>query len=148
MLVFQQLDRHQITASEGRGRVSASLKDLSKREGQVMAALYEGAPASVNELLDRMPEPPSYSAVRAVLRALTEKGLVEHEPDGRRYLYKPVVDPQNARKTALKELVRTFFDGSTEQAAAALLSMSDTKVTKDTLARLREQVDRARTEGR
>ena len=76
--------------------MSASLKDLSKRERQVMAALYEGAPASVNEILERMADPPSYSAVRAALRVLHEKGLVDHEPDGRRYLYKPAVDPKNA----------------------------------------------------
>jgi len=128
--------------------VNASLKDLSKRERQVMAALYEDAPASVNQILDRMTEPATYAAVRAALRVLEEKGWVEHEAEGRRYLYQPSVDPNRARATALKELVRTFFDGSAEQAAAALLSISDTKITSDTLARLKAEVDRARSQGR
>jgi BlaI family penicillinase repressor len=128
--------------------VSVSLKDLSKRERQVMAALYQGAPASVGDLLDRMTDPPTYSAVRAALRVLEEKGWVVHQIDGRRYLYKPKVDTARARKAALTELVRTFFDGSAETAAAALLGMSEPGVTADTVARLKSQVERARKEGR
>lgn len=128
--------------------MNASLKDLSKRERQVMTALYQGAPASVGELLERMVDPPTYSAVRAALRVLEEKGWVEHEIDGRRYLYKPSVDTDRARAAALKELVRTFFDGSAETAAAALLGMSETNVTDETLDRLKQQVERARKEGR
>lgn len=125
-----------------------SLKDLSKRERQVMAALYQGAPASVGDLLDRMTDPPTYSAVRAALRVLEEKGWVVHQIDGRRYLYKPKVDTDRARNTALAELVSTFFDGSAETAAAALLGMSEPGVTADTIARLKSQVERARKEGR
>ena len=128
--------------------MTASLKDLSKRERQVMAALYEGAPASVGDLLGRMTDPPSYAAVRAALRTLHEKGLVDHQADGRRYLYTPSGDPDRARRTALTELVRTFFDGSAEDAAAALLGMSDSAVTRETLARLQAEVERAREEGR
>ena len=128
--------------------MTASLKDLSKRERQVMAALYQGAPASVGDLLERMMDPPTYSAVRAALRVLEEKGLVAHEVDGRRYLYKPSGDTNGARNAALADLVRTFFDGSAETAAAALLGMSESAVTNDTLARLKSQVERARKEGR
>lgn len=113
-----------------------------------MTALYQGAPASVGELLDRMADPPTYSAVRAALRVLEEKGWVAHQTEGRRYLYKPKVDTDHARTVALKELVRTFFDGSAETAAAALLGMSDTGVNADTIARLKSQVERARKEGR
>ena len=128
--------------------MSASLKDLSKRERQVMTALYQGSPASVGDLLERMTEPPTYSAVRAALRVLEEKGWVAHEIDGRRYLYRPRVDTSRARNAALKELVGTFFDGSAETAAAALLGMSEDGITADTIARLKSQVERARKEGR
>lgn len=125
-----------------------SLKDLSKRERQVMTALYQGAPAAVGDLLDRMTDPPTYSAVRAALRVLEEKGWVAHDIDGRRYLYRPKVDTDRARTAALRELVRTFFDGSAETAAAALLGMSAPEVTDDTIARLKSQVEQARKEGR
>ena len=124
------------------------LGNLSKRERQVMSALYAGYPATVNEVLDRMTDPPSYSSVRATLRVLEEKGQVRHDPEGRRYVYSPAVRGDSARKAALKEVVRTFFDGSAERAAAALLGLSDGKLTPERLEQLAEAVEQARKEGR
>lgn len=124
------------------------LSDLSRRERQVVSALYAGGPATVSEILDRMASPPSYSSVRATLRVLEEKGHVEHVADGRRYLYRPTVEPERARRAALAEVVRTYFDGSAENAAAALLRMSDGGLPKDTIERLTAEIERARREGR
>jgi predicted transcriptional regulator len=128
--------------------MSRPLRDLSRRERQVMNALYEGGPATVNEILERMSSPPSYSSVRATLRVLEEKGHVEHEADGRRYLYRPTLEPDRARRAALAELVRTYFEGSAESAAAALLRMSDSRVSRSTIERLAAEIERARREGR
>lgn len=124
------------------------LKNLSRRERQVMHALYAGGPATVNEVLERMADPPSYSSVRATLRVLEEKGHVEHEPEGRRYLYRPTIEPERARKAALAEIVRTYFDGSAENAAAALLRMSDVRLPRETIERLTTEIERTREEGR
>ncbi len=127
---------------------SGPLDNLSKRERQVMAALYAGYPATVNDVIERMEAPATYSAVRATLRVLEEKGRVEHEAEGRRYLYRPAVEAGPARRAALSELVKTFFDGSAEKAAAALLGMADTRLTPEKLESLVEAVERARREGR
>ena len=127
---------------------SGPLVNLSKRERQVMTALYAEYPATVNELLDRMDDPPSYSSVRATLRVLEEKGQVRHEAEGRRYVYSPAVESESARRAALRELVRTFFDGSAERAAAALLGMTDARLTPERLERLADAVEQAREEGR
>jgi len=125
-----------------------SIRDLSRRERQIMNALYAGGPATVSETMERIQSPPSYSAVRATLRVLEEKGFVEHEADGRRYLYRPTVEADKASRAALSEVVRTYFEGSALDAAAALLKMSDTQVPRSTLERLAAEVDRARREGR
>ena len=121
---------------------------LSRRERQVVNALYAGGAATVGEILDRISDPPSYSAVRATLSVLEEKGHVEHEADGRRYLYRPTVRPEKARSAALRELVRTYFDGSAEQAAVALLRMSDSALPKSTIERLADDIELARKDGR
>jgi predicted transcriptional regulator len=86
--------------------------------------------------------------VRSVLRILAEKGLITHREDGPRYVYAPKVNPESARNEALMHVVRTFFDGSAEQAATALLGLSDTEMTDAELARLRERVKKARNSGR
>ncbi|HEX2208149.1 MAG TPA: BlaI/MecI/CopY family transcriptional regulator [Longimicrobium sp.] len=122
--------------------------DLSRRERQIMDVLFALERATVNDILQRIPNPPSYSAVRATLRTLTEKGYAEHLQDGPRYLYQPVVAKESARSLALGHLVKTFFNGSAEAAAAALLGMSRRKLTDDDLRRLAEQVEAARGEGR
>ena len=128
--------------------VRAFMRDLSRRERQLMSALYAHGAATVNEILERIPDPPSYSAVRATLRVLEEKGFVTHEVEGRRYLYRPTVAPEKARTAALTELVRTYFAGSAEQAAVALLRMSDAGASRTALERLTAMVERARREGR
>ena len=121
---------------------------LSRRERQIMDALYAMSEATVGEVMDRMPDPPSYSAVRATLRVLEEKGHVKHKQDGPRYLYLPTVSRDKAQNNALKHVVGTFFGGSVEQAVMALLSMPETKMSEDQLEKLAEQVRRAEEEGR
>jgi predicted transcriptional regulator len=128
--------------------MSPELQGLSRRERQIMDVLYAMGAATVGEVLERIPDPPSYSAVRATMRTLEEKGHVLHQQDGPRYVYKPTVERESASTAALKHLVRTFFNGSAEQAAAALLGMQESRVDSDALARLTEQVNRAREEGR
>jgi BlaI family transcriptional regulator, penicillinase repressor len=121
---------------------------LSRRERQIMDFLFSRGRASAAEVMEGIPDPPSYSAVRALLRTLEEKGHVVHEEQGRAYVYKPTIGRDQARKTALKHLLKTFFGGSTEQAMAALLDLSGTKMGRDELDRLGELVERAKREGR
>ena len=120
-----------------------TLSELSRRERQVMNVLFARGPASVGDILDGLEDPPSYSAVRATLRVLEQKGHVEHLQDGPRYLYRPTVRRETARSAALRHLVRTFFDGSVESAAAALVQMSDT-LTNEERARITEAIEQAR----
>ena len=121
---------------------------LSRRERQIMDALYTLGEATVGEVMDHMPDPPSYSAVRATLRVLEEKNHVKHKQDGPRYLYLPTVPRDKARSHALKHLVGTFFGGSVEQAVMALLSMPETNLSEDQLEKLAQQVRQAEEEGR
>ncbi|HET9984572.1 MAG TPA: BlaI/MecI/CopY family transcriptional regulator [Longimicrobiales bacterium] len=121
---------------------------LSRRERQIMDALYHRGEATVAEVMEEIPDPPSYSAVRATLRILEEKGHVLHKQDGPRYVYVPSVPAEDARTTAMKHLVRTFFDGSTELAAAALLRLGDTKVSDADIERLAGMIRKAAEEGR
>ncbi|MBX3173172.1 MAG: BlaI/MecI/CopY family transcriptional regulator [Gemmatimonadaceae bacterium] len=121
---------------------------LSRRERQIMDAIYRLGEATAQEVLDHLPDPPSYSAVRALLRVLVEKGHVKHREDGTRYVYAPVVSREQARRNALKQMVRTFFDGSAAQAAAALLNLKDSNLSDDELDRLEALIDRARAEDR
>ncbi len=121
---------------------------LSRRERQIMDALYHHGQATVAEVMESIPEPPSYSAVRATLRILEEKGHVLHKQDGQRYVYLPKVSPETARESALQHLVRTFFDGSVEDAAAALLRMSDTELDQAALERLARKIAETEREGR
>ena len=121
--------------------------DLSRRERQIMDVLFALGQATVSDVLERIPDPPSYSAVRATMRVLEEKGHVEHLQDGPRYLYRPVVPQESARSAALKHLVRTFFGGSSELAAAALLGVNR-RLTEADLRRLADRVEAVREEGR
>jgi predicted transcriptional regulator len=121
---------------------------LSRRERQIMDVVFRQGRATAAEILEQMPEPPSYSAVRAMLRILEEKGHVRHEQDGPRYVYLATLGRDRARRSALQHLVRTFFDGSATQAAAALLDMSDDRLSDEELDRLARLVDKAREEGR
>ena len=121
---------------------------LSRRERQIMDVIYSNGSATVQEVVSKIPDPPSYSAVRAMLRVLEEKGHVKHREDGPRYVYLPTVPRDEARQSALRQLVRTFFDGSAEQAAAALLGMTGPELTEQELDRLSEAIEMARKEGR
>lgn len=129
-------------------RNESYLTDLSRRERQIMEVLFQRGEASVAEVREEIADPPSYSAVRATLRVLEEKGRVRHRESDGRYLYEPVIAPERARDAALTHVVRTFFDGSPEDAAVALLRMSDTRLSQSTLDRLADAVERAETEGR
>ena len=120
---------------------------LSRRERQIMDVIYRRGKVTAAEVLADLPDPPSYSAVRAMLRLLEEKGHVRHEQDGPRYVYLPTVNRDKARRSAMRHLVRTFFDGSTEDAVAALLQ-SDNGMTDDELKRLSTLIDSAKKEGR
>ncbi|MGH7573008.1 MAG: BlaI/MecI/CopY family transcriptional regulator [Gemmatimonadota bacterium] len=125
-----------------------ALTELSPRERQMVDALYRLGRATVREVIDAIDDPPSYSAVRATLRVLEEKGVVRHEQDGPRYVYLPVVQRETARRQALRRLVQTFFDGSAEQAAVTLLRMSDGEVADDEMERMVERIRQARNGGR
>ena len=119
-------------------------KELSRRERQIMDIVYRRARATAAEVLDDLPDPPTYSAVRAALRLLEEKGLLKHEMDGKRYVYLPTTPRKQARVTALKHLVRTFFNGSPEQVVNALIE--DARPSAAELERLAKLIDHARRE--
>jgi BlaI family transcriptional regulator, penicillinase repressor len=121
---------------------------LSRRERQIMDFLYQKERASVAEVLEGIEDPPSYSAVRAMLRTLEEKGRVTHVEDGRAYIYKPTLRKDTARQGALSHLLRTFFDGSTEKAFAALLDFKGRSLTADELDRVALLIEQAKAEGR
>ena len=121
---------------------------LSRRERQIVDALYKLGEATVGEVMDMMPDPPSYSAVRATLRVLEEKGHVKHKQDGPRYLYMPTVSRDKAQSRALQHIVGTFFGGSVEQTVMALLSLPETKMSDTDLAKLAAKVREAEKEGR
>ena len=120
---------------------------LSRRERQIMDAIYRLERATAADVMDAIPDPPSYSAVRAMLRVLEEKGHLKHEQDGPRYVFSPIVARDAARRSAMKHLVRTFFDGSTEGAVAALLQ-TDGRLSHAELERLSGLIEKAKTEGR
>jgi predicted transcriptional regulator len=121
---------------------------LSRRERQIMDIIYQRGRATAQEVMEDLPEPPSYSAVRAMLRLLEEKGYLKHEQDGPRYVFLPTLAREKARKSALQRVLKTFFGGSTEQAVAALLDLSRPKLSKDELDRLSRMIEEAREEGR
>jgi BlaI family penicillinase repressor len=113
-----------------------------------MDVLYRRGSSTVAEVMAELPDPPSYSAVRATLRILEEKGHVRHREDGPRYVYLPEVPRQSAQESALKHLVSTFFNGSTEAAMAALLDMSSERISDAELKRLARLIEHAREQGR
>jgi predicted transcriptional regulator len=119
---------------------------LSRRERQIMDVIYARGHATAAEVTAALPDPPSYSAVRALLRILEQKGHLRHEEDGPRYVFLPTVSRDRARKSALRNLVRTFFDGSPAQAAAALIDQAD--LSEADVARLAAMIEKARKEGR
>jgi len=122
-------------------------QDLSRRERQILDILYQRGQATAADVQNALPEPPSYSAVRALLRILEDKGHVRHEQDGPRYVYVPTVARENAKRSALRHVLRTFFDGSAEQAISALLDESSTKLSPAELDRLARLIEEARRSG-
>lgn len=119
---------------------------LTRREREIMDILYRRGRATAHEVLEDLADPPSYSAVRALLRLLEERGHVKHVVDGQAYVYSPAVARGDARKSALTHLVKTFFAGSVEDAVAALVDRS--KLSREELDRLSDIIDRAKKEGR
>jgi predicted transcriptional regulator len=127
---------------------SRSHLQLSRRERQIMDIIHQRGQATAQEVMENLPDPPGYSAVRALLRLMEEKGYLRHQQDGPRYIYRATQARESARKSALKSLLQTFFDGSTEEAVAALLDLSRTKLSKEELDRLSNMIEKAREEGR
>ncbi len=128
--------------------MSPSPAKLTRRERQIMDVLYQRGHATVSEVLDGIPDPPSYSAVRATLGVLESKGHVRHKQEGPRYVYLPAVPTEKARRAALEHVLNTFFEGSAEQAVVALLQMSETELAGDVVDRLTERIEQAKREGR
>jgi BlaI family penicillinase repressor len=121
---------------------------LSRRERQVMDILHRRTGATVAEIMADLPDPPTYSAVRSVLRILGEKALIKHKEDGPRYIYYPAEPTETAREDVLAHVVRTYFGDSPEQAVTALLRMSDVDLSDAEIKRLRSSIRRARQSGR
>jgi BlaI family penicillinase repressor len=119
-------------------------RNLSRRERQIMDILYRRGRATAAEILAAMPDPPTYSAVRAKLRVLEEKGHLRHQEEALRYVYLPRVARDTARRSALQHLVSTFFEGSVENAMAALLDLSAARLKDEDLDRIARMIDEAR----
>ena len=124
----------------------SSTNGLSRRERQILDILYSCGKATAAEILAALPDPPSYSAARALLRILEQKGHIRHEVDGPRYVFLPKVSRQKARASALKHMLTTFFDGSAAEAAAALVDGSAAKLSSEELDQLQAAIDKARKE--
>ena len=120
---------------------------LTRRERQIMDILFRRGRATAAEVMEELPGEPSYSTVRTQLRVLEEKGHVRHEEDGVRFIYMPAVARHAARKSALRHLIETFFDGSSEKAVAALLGGEGSKLSEEQLDRIADLIAKARKEG-
>ena len=120
---------------------------LARRERQIMDILYRRGRATAAEVMEDLPGEPSYSTVRTQLRVLESKGHVRHEEDGVRFVYMPAVARHAARKSALRHLVETFFDGSPEKAVAALLGGEGSRLSEEQLQRIADMIDKARKDG-
>ena len=123
-------------------------KPLSRRERQIMDIVYRLGKSSATEVMENLADPPSYSAVRALLRVLEEKGHLRHKQDGQRYVYFPTVARERAKVSALQRVLKTFFDNSTEEAIAALLDISQESLSDGELERMEQLIKQARREGR
>ena len=122
--------------------------NLSRRERQIMDVIFQRGRATAAEVLGDLPDPPSYSAVRATLRILEKKGHVQHEQNGLRYVFVPTLARETAKRSALEHLLQTFFNGSAEQAVATLLDESASMLSEEELDRLAQLVEKARKNGR
>jgi BlaI family penicillinase repressor len=124
----------------------SALAGLSRRERQIMEILYQHGKASASEVRELMESAPGYSAVRAMLRVLEEKGHVKHQAEGLKYVYVPTVTREKAKRSAVKHVLDTFFNGSPEQIVAALLDVSSTRLTREELNRMAEMIEKAKRE--
>ena len=124
------------------------LLNLSRRERQIMDAVYRLGPVTATEVLAHIPDPPSYSAVRAMLRVLENKGHLRHVLEGKSYVYLPTLPRLRASRSALQNMLKTFFDGSAEKAVAALIDISRSELAEAELERLSRLIEQARQEGR
>ena len=121
---------------------------LSRRERQIMDIIYQMGSATAAEIMEKLPDPPSYSAVRALLKVLEVKGHLKHRQDGPRYVFSPKQSREKAKRSALQHMLQTFFDGSTEEAVATLLDVSKSEMTDNDLDRLKGLIETAKQEGR
>ncbi len=121
---------------------------LTRRERQIMDVVYARARATVSEVQQDQPDAPSYSAVRAMMRKLEEKGHLRHDASGPRYVYEATVPRERAKRSALDRLIRTFFDGSPTRTVAAVLDLRSTELTEAELAAMADMIERARKRGR
>lgn len=121
-----------------------SPRDLGARERQIMDVVFQLGEASVSDVLEKLPDPPSYSAVRTMIRLLESKGFLRHRREGTKYVYRPTQSRDSARRTALRHLLQTFFGGSAPDAVAAMLDSEN--LTPDDLARIEQMIDDARQE--
>ena len=124
-----------------------SIENLSRRERQIMDIIYQKGCATAVDVLDNLPEPPSYSAVRAMLRILEEKGLLRHKHDGPRYVFTPLISRNKAKKSAMKNILMTFFDDSPESAMATLLDVSKSNLSEKDFDRLEDMIKKAKEKG-
>jgi predicted transcriptional regulator len=138
----------EISEKENSPMAKASHLDLGRRERQIMDAIHQLGEASVGDVLDRIPDPPSYSAVRTMIRLLEDKGYLKHRREGMKYVYRPTEAPEKARRSALQHLLKTFFQDSTGDAVAAMLDLSGDRLTPEELDRLARLIEDARKEGR
>ncbi|MBL8850720.1 MAG: BlaI/MecI/CopY family transcriptional regulator [Planctomycetaceae bacterium] len=124
-----------------------SARDLGRRERQIMDVIFQLGEASVSDVLDKLPDPPSYSAVRTMIRLLEAKGFLRHRQEGNRYLYRPTQSHGTASRSALQHLLATFFGGSATDAVAAILDISADEMTTDDLKRMEMLIEQARQDG-
>ena len=122
-------------------------QNLSRRERQIMDIVYQKKEASAAQVLEDIPDPPSYTTVRTLLRLLENKGHLKHRQDGPRYIFYATVPREEAQESAMRKLLHTFFDGSTEKVVATLLGPDGGRLTDEELSRIADLVARARDEG-
>lgn len=125
-----------------------ALAGLSRRERQIMDVLYQRGKASAAEVREAIEDAPSYSAVRAMLRVLEEKGHVRHQADGLKYVYVPTLNREKAKRSAVKHLLDTFFSDAPDQVVAALLDVSSRRLKREELDRMAEMIEKAKREGK
>ncbi|MES2794151.1 MAG: BlaI/MecI/CopY family transcriptional regulator [Planctomycetota bacterium] len=121
--------------------------DLGRRERQIMDVIYRLGSASVKEVLQLLPDPPSYSATRTMVNLLEKKGFLRHHRDGLKYIYTPTGSPQAAKQSAIKHLIKTFFQGSAGDAAAAILDSASAQLSEAELVKLQDLIHNARGDG-